>query len=66
MSVTLALPALSNLNVRQWLLAVIVVVIVVVVPPALVNPTLGNVITLSALLMGASVPVEKYSNRRNR
>jgi len=66
MSVTPAPRVLSNPARWPWPTAVIVVVVVLIVPTAMLHQVFADVITLSALLVGASMPAAKYSNRRSQ
>ena len=66
MSVTPALRVLSNPGRQPWPVAVIVIVVVLIVPTAMLHQVFADVITLSALLMGASFSAVKYSNHRSQ
>lgn len=55
--------ALSNPGSSPWPLAVIIIVLVVLLPHPMLHQSLEDLIVLSPLLAGASLPAVKYSNR---
>jgi hypothetical protein len=66
MSVTLALPVVSNARQRRWLITVIIVMVLVSGPFARIIGAYADAAAFVALLLGGCGTAAKYRNRSNR